>query len=99
VLERNVSFMNYVVPTPIQQYAIPIVIQGRDVMACAQTGSGKTLAFILPVLYHLLKQGPPPPQEGGRRARIAISGLVLVRLAPSAVCPEGLSGAQSIFVD
>jgi len=77
VLERNCDFMNYEVPTPVQQNTIPISMQGRDIMACAQTGSGKTLAFILPVLYHLLKQGPPPPQETGRRARIAISGLVL----------------------
>ena len=60
-------------------------------MACAQTGSGKTLAFILPVLYHLLKQGPPPPQETGRRARISISGLVMAptRELASQIFEEG----------
>jgi ATP-dependent RNA helicase DDX3X len=77
VLERNCAFMNYEVPTPVQQNAVPVSMAGRDIMACAQTGSGKTLAFILPVLYHLLNQGPPPQQETGRRAKISISALVM----------------------
>ncbi len=77
VLERNCNFMNYAVPTPVQQNAVPVSMAGRDIMACAQTGSGKTLAFVLPVLYHLLNQGPPPPQETGRRARISISALIM----------------------
>jgi ATP-dependent RNA helicase RhlE len=40
-------------PTPIQKQAIPLVLQGRDVMGLAQTGTGKTAAFILPILQHL----------------------------------------------
>ena len=57
--------MRYRSPTPIQKHTVPLALSGHDVMACAQTGSGKTLAFILPVLYHLLNQGPPPQQDWG----------------------------------
>jgi len=49
--------MGYTTPTPIQQKAIPIVLQGRDVLGLAQTGTGKTAAFMLPIL-HRLTTGP-----------------------------------------
>src|SRR5690349_19097270 len=40
-------------PTPIQQQAIPAIISGRDVVACAQTGTGKTASFSIPLLQRL----------------------------------------------
>ena len=42
-------------PTPIQEAAIPVVLEGKDVMGIAQTGSGKTASFVLPVLTNLQK--------------------------------------------
>lgn len=45
----------YTNPTPIQEQAIPIVIKGGDLLACAQTGTGKTAAFSIPILMHLAK--------------------------------------------
>ena len=44
----------YTTPTPIQQQAIPVVLQGRDVLGLAQTGTGKTAAFLLPILNRLI---------------------------------------------
>jgi superfamily II DNA/RNA helicase len=49
-LLRAVSAKAFSVPTPIQAAAIPVALQGRDVLGSAQTGSGKTVAFALPLL-------------------------------------------------
>ncbi|CAN0209470.1 unnamed protein product, partial [Phaeothamnion confervicola] len=79
-LMRNTELCNYLKPTPVQKYSIPIGISGRDLMACAQTGSGKTAGFLFPVLISLLREGAPQfPEEagGGRRRKSYPTGLVL----------------------
>ena len=62
-LAGAVEAAGYTQPTPVQQRAIPAVLQGRDLMVAAQTGTGKTASFLLPALQHLLdfprrKPGP-----------------------------------------
>ena len=54
-LLRAVREQGYETPTPIQQQAIPAVLQGRDLVATAQTGTGKTAGFVLPILERLTK--------------------------------------------
>jgi len=53
----GVKAAGYTTPTPIQHQAIPVVLDGRDVLGLAQTGTGKTAAFLLPILQRLTK-GP-----------------------------------------
>jgi superfamily II DNA/RNA helicase len=65
-------------PTPIQQQAIPAVLQGRDVLAQAQTGSGKTLAYALPVLQRLMALAPAR-EDAPRQRRTQVLVLVPTR--------------------
>ncbi|KAL6602950.1 hypothetical protein ACP70R_043311 [Stipagrostis hirtigluma subsp. patula] len=64
---RNVARCGYESPTPVQRYAMPVVMAGRDLMACAQTGSGKTAAFCLPVISGLVAAGTGGSGGGGGR--------------------------------
>ena len=57
-LLKNIRDTGYETPTPIQQATIPLVLEGKDVLGCAQTGTGKTAAFALPILQRL-KEIPP----------------------------------------
>lgn len=58
IMRSNIALARYDKPTPVQKYAIPIVLGRRDVMACAQTGSGKTAAFLVPILNQIYEAGP-----------------------------------------
>ncbi|MDP2300656.1 MAG: DEAD/DEAH box helicase [Coriobacteriia bacterium] len=63
-LLEAVAAMGYTRPTPIQRDAIPYVVEGRDVVGCAQTGTGKTAAFVLPLMQRIASK------PGGPRALV-----------------------------
>jgi ATP-dependent RNA helicase RhlE len=71
-LLRAVAQQGYTEPTPVQREAIPLVLDGRDLLAGAQTGTGKTAAFVLPILQRLTQSG-----ASGSNNRRAIRVLVL----------------------
>ena len=58
-IQRAISESGYLEPTPIQQAAIPHLLEGRDLLGCAQTGTGKTAAFALPILNRLAENNKP----------------------------------------
>lgn len=68
-IQRALAEESYERPTPIQAQAIPPLLDGRDVLGCAQTGTGKTAAFALPILQHLTEDRPP---RGRRRIRALV---------------------------
>ena len=73
-LARAVAELGYASMTPIQAQAIPVVLQGRDVMGAAQTGTGKTAAFSLPLLQRMLKH----ENSSTSPARHPVRALVLL---------------------
>ncbi|PJI46607.1 MAG: DEAD/DEAH box helicase [Pseudomonas sp.] len=73
-LAGAVEAAGYARPTPVQERAIPAVLQGRDLMVAAQTGTGKTGGFALPVLERLFPEGHPDREHrhGPRQTRVLV---------------------------
>jgi ATP-dependent RNA helicase RhlE len=73
-LVRAVESAGYTQPTPVQQRAIPAVLQGRDLMVAAQTGTGKTGGFALPILERLFPNGHPDREQrhGPKQPRVLV---------------------------
>ena len=72
-LLASIAETGYTIPTPIQAQAIPVVMEGRDVMGAAQTGTGKTAAFTVPILHRLM----PLSNSSASPARHPVRALIL----------------------
>jgi ATP-dependent RNA helicase RhlE len=77
-LLRAVADQGYTEPTPVQREAIPLVLEGRDLLAGAQTGTGKTAAFVLPILQRLADSHPVDRGLTSRDRRDAVRPPVRV---------------------
>jgi len=89
-LLRAISKKGYTQPSPIQEKAIPLVLQGKDVLASAQTGTGKTAGFTLPILDILTEKA-----KHGRPVR----GLVLTPTRELAAQVQENVREYSTYVD
>jgi ATP-dependent RNA helicase RhlE len=90
-LRRALDASSYVHPTPIQAQAIPQLLQGRDLLGCAQTGTGKTAAFALPILQQLLAFAAPGPRK--------IRALILAPTRELAIQIDESIGTYAQFTD
>jgi superfamily II DNA/RNA helicase len=55
---ESIDYMGFRETTPVQEMAIPVILTGSDLIACAQTGTGKTAAFLLPIMNHISENRP-----------------------------------------
>src|SRR5580700_3269563 len=98
-MKDRLAAAKFVVPTPVQGAAIPVALEGKDVLATAQTGTGKTLAFLIPVIEKLLKQNTPgiaalvlvPTRELAMQVVEVYNVLRGKQLAPAALVVGGLA--------
>ncbi|MBX3356829.1 MAG: DEAD/DEAH box helicase [Phycisphaeraceae bacterium] len=87
---RALEAEGYHTPTPIQAQAIPHVLEGKDVLGCAQTGTGKTAAFALPIIQRLAGTAPDKAHRGPRKARALI-------LSPTRELAQQISDSFSTY--
>ncbi|MDA0660069.1 MAG: DEAD/DEAH box helicase [Planctomycetota bacterium] len=85
VILRAVEAAGYSVPPPLQSQTIPHLMQGRDLLGCAQTGTGKTAAFALPILHRLQDTGSAP-QNSASRPPVRVLVLAPTRELASQIC-------------
>jgi superfamily II DNA/RNA helicase len=103
-LLEGLGYAGFESPTPIQQEAIPAVLTGRDLIACAQTGTGKTGAFVLPILDYIARNPDKkdgvialiitPTRELALQIEMQIQGLGYFTNANSAAVYGGGSGSE-----
>ena len=82
-ITKALASKNYVTPTPIQQKAIPVLLDGKDLCGIAQTGTGKTAAFALPSLDYFARNPKPTPIKGCRMLVLSPTRELAAQIAQS----------------
>lgn len=82
-IRRALVAARYTEPTPIQSRAIPVLLDGHDMLGIAQTGTGKTAAFALPILQHLADVHEPPMPRGCRALVLAPTRELAIQIFES----------------
>ena len=82
-LMNTLAANNFEIPTPIQAFAIPHLLEGRDLIGLAQTGTGKTLGFGLPIMHRLIKEGVKPDPKAARALILAPTRELVNQIAES----------------
>jgi len=98
-IRERLSALEFETPTPVQAAAIPLALQGKDVLATASTGTGKTLAFLIPILERLIRSEKPgiaalvlvPTRELAMQVAEQYNALRARPLSPAALVVGGLS--------
>ncbi len=102
-LKSNIASKGYSMPTPIQDQVIPILLEGKDVIATANTGTGKTAAFLIPLINNLLHKKTrrvliiTPTRELARQIQDELKMFTLKMPISSVVCIGGLNINQQIY--
>ncbi|TDB36809.1 MAG: DEAD/DEAH box helicase [Actinobacteria bacterium] len=91
-LLQGVAAMGYTIPTPIQTESIPHVLQGRDVVGCAQTGTGKTAAFVLPLLQRI------EPRKGIQALVVTPTRELAQQISEVATQASKFTGHRSVVI-
>jgi ATP-dependent RNA helicase RhlE len=91
---KALSNEGYTTPTPIQEQSIPIILQRKDLLGCAQTGTGKTAAFAIPLLQLMHEQQKASPQD-----RRTIKALILTPTRELAIQIEESFKAYGKYLD
>ena len=82
-LHRALRELEYTTPSPVQAQAIPLLLEGRDLLGCAQTGTGKTASFALPILHALHEKPRPLKQKSARTLVLTPTRELAVQVAKS----------------
>ncbi len=91
---KALSEEGYTTPTPIQEQAIPSILQHKDLLGCAQTGTGKTAAFAIPILQLMHQE-----QQASQQGRRAIKALILTPTRELAIQIEESFKAYGKYLD
>ena len=105
---KAVKSLGYTAPTPVQAGSIPVVLEGRDLLAAAQTGTGKTAAFLLPTMNNLEHVAPPKPvkekksrgrKRGGKKPQGNGRGPVMLVITPTRELAQQIDQCASAIAE